>query len=209
VKRILVISPHPDDESIGCGGVLRRHVVDGDLVDVIFLTSGEKGGHGWSEAETLLIREQEARAAAKILGLAAIEFWRQPDGELRATSPVVRRLLEAVRTSNPARLYVPHRAEAHADHRAANRIVRRALRQLDGPRPEAFEFEVWTPLRQFDVVEDISDHIEVKKSAIRAYQSQCDVLDFEASAAGLARYRGEMHSWPGGNYAEVFAAIRE
>ena len=44
MNRILVISPHPDDESIGCGGTLRKHITEGDSVWVIFLTSGESSG---------------------------------------------------------------------------------------------------------------------------------------------------------------------
>ena len=43
MRRVLVISPHPDDDVIGCGGTLRRHVLDGDEVRVIYLTSGERG----------------------------------------------------------------------------------------------------------------------------------------------------------------------
>ena len=47
---ILVIRPHPDDETIGCGGALCWHLTEGDAVRVVFLTSGEKGGHGRPEA---------------------------------------------------------------------------------------------------------------------------------------------------------------
>ena len=46
MNRIMVISPHPDDESIGCGGTISKHVAEGDVVQVELLTSGEKGGHG-------------------------------------------------------------------------------------------------------------------------------------------------------------------
>src|SRR5262249_18052193 len=75
MRRILVISPHPDDESIGCGGALRKHALRGDEVRVVFLTSGEKGGHGRPLEETARARELEAATAAAILGLAGIEFW--------------------------------------------------------------------------------------------------------------------------------------
>jgi len=49
MNRVMVISPHPDDESIGCGGTICRHVAAGDPVYIELLTSGEKGGHGLSE----------------------------------------------------------------------------------------------------------------------------------------------------------------
>ena len=50
---------------------------------MVFLTSGEQGGHGRGADETARIREQEARDAAAGLGLAEVEFWREPDGALR------------------------------------------------------------------------------------------------------------------------------
>jgi len=193
-KRVFVISPHPDDES-------RR---------VVFLTSGEKGGHGRSAEETIRIREAEARVAAQVPGVEDVDFWREPDGAFRATSALAARLGDLLRQWRPQVLYVPHERETHPDHRAARRLVRRALRGLSRAHsPAAMEFEVWTPLQRIDRIVNVPSHIQVKMAAIRAYKSQCEVRRFDEALMGLNRYRGEMHSWPGGDYAEVFTIWRK
>src|SRR5262245_16730671 len=209
MSRILAISPHPDDEAIGCGGTLRDHVVRGDEVRVIFLTSGEKGGHGRPPDETAQLREREAETAAAVLGLAGVEFWREPDGALRASRMLVERLHSRLADYRPEVIYVTHPGELHPDPRAAARLVRLAASRLtgNGPPPLVRMYEVWTPLPRMDDVVDISEHLEVKLDAIRAHKSQCDVVRFDESARGLGRYRGEMHSWPGGDYAEVFVRM--
>jgi LmbE family N-acetylglucosaminyl deacetylase len=69
-------------------------------------------------------------------------------------------------------------------------------------------YEVWTPLQRIDEIVDISPYVKTKRAAIRAYKCQCDVLAFDEAILGLNRYRGEMHSWPGGDYAEIFCRLR-
>lgn len=204
---IVVISPHPDDESIGCGGTLRKHVEEGYKVFAIFLTSGEKGGHGLSQEETGPIRELEARAAADLLGIAEIEFFRLPDGALRATPAAVSRLRQRLADLQPAIVYVPHTGEMHADHRAAVRLLKQSLDGLNCKGMRVLMYEIWTPLQRMDEIVDITPFIDVKRAAIRAHRSQCAIMDFEAAALGLNRYRGEMHSWPGGDYAEIFCEM--
>src|SRR5438270_10321937 len=99
MARVLVVSPHPDDESLGCGGTLHRHVEAGDAVRVVFLTSGEHGGHGLPPSEAGALREQEARRAAEIIGIEEVEFWRLTDGGLKATAAVVDRLRATITSS--------------------------------------------------------------------------------------------------------------
>lgn len=206
--RVLVLSPHPDDETIGCGGTLLRHLAAGDDVRVVFLTSGERGGHGRSEAETIRVRESEARNAAKILGLHDLEFWHQPDGKLRATAALTARLKKTLKAFRPHIVYLPHDKEMHDDHRAAVRLLRKAL-ALDARKPpDVLMFEVWTPTQQLDEIVDISEYMEKKLRAVHAYRTQCAVMGFVPAVRGLNRYRGEMHSWPGGDYAEVFTRLR-
>lgn len=206
MRNILVISPHPDDEAIGCGGTLAKHIAAGESVEVIFLTSGEKGGHGRSAEETVRVRELESHAAAQIMQFSNIQFWREPDGAFIADENNISRLAEGIMQDPPLIIYVPHEQEAHPDHRAAAKLVSMALDLLPAnfKKPSVKCYEVWTPIQQFDEIEDITAFVDKKRAAILAYKSQCDVLAFDEAILGLNRYRGEMHSWPGGDYAEVF-----
>ena len=209
MKHILVISPHPDDEAIGCGGTLRKHILDGDQIEVIFLTSGEKGGHGRSENETGKIREQESQNAANILGISRINFWREPDGSFHASEINMGRLLEAIQSNRPDIIYAPHEQDGHPDHQEAAFLVRRVLEVLPNTiaKPIVWLYEVWTPMQKMDHIVDITSVVDIKRNAILAYESQCAVLAFDEAILGLNRYRGEMFCWPEGDYAEVIKML--
>ncbi len=209
MSRVLVLSPHPDDESIGCGGTICKHVAAGDEVRIVFLTSGEKGGHGTSAVETRRIRESEAASAARVLGVPRIEFWRAPDGRLRASQPLLQRLIEFLQNWRPDVVYTSHEGESHPDHRAAPRILRRAVSAAGIEAPVVCLFEIWTPISRMDHIVDVTPWMRTKLRAVRKYESQCSVLRFDAAVAGLNRYRGEMHCWPEGDYAEVFVRMKQ
>ena len=210
MRKILVLSPHPDDEAIGCGGTLRKHVVEGDRVDVIFLTSGEMGGHGMPPKETKRVREQEAKDAAAILGYNSFEFWEIPNGKLRVTERNIQRLQTKLKKCKPDFIYVTHSKEMHPEHRSAAGIVRKALSKglTLKVKPTVYMYEVWTPMQTMDHIVDISDYVDVKRNAIQAHKCQCAVMSFDEAILGLNRYRGEMHSWPGGDYAEIFIRMK-
>ena len=67
---VLVVAPHPDDESIGCGGTICLHAGRGDRVAAVFLTSGECGLSDMPKLEATRMREREAEEAAGILGIS-------------------------------------------------------------------------------------------------------------------------------------------
>lgn len=209
IKNILVISPHPDDESIGCGGAIRLHTHAGDIVEVIFLTSGEKGCPGVNEEEVRKIREREARTAADILGIFKVHFWLEPDGQFEASPNNLTRLLEKITLFKPDIIYVPHENEGHPDHRAAAVLIKQAFAKLERKEniPVVLMYEVWTPIQRMDHIIDISDYVNLKRKAILAHKSQCDLMKFDEAILGLNRYRGEMNSVSGGDYAEVFVLM--
>jgi len=197
---VLVLAPHPDDETIGCGGSLRLHVERGDRVAVVFLTSGELGLDHLPPVEAHRIRETEAEAAAQILGLHALSFLRLPDWQLGENLDAGRSTLSPfIEREQPGLIYVPHPGEWHPDHRATFSMLAAALPSAP---PEIRCYEVWTPLAVHSEVEDITSTIAHKLRAIRCYQSQLATFRYDRSARGLAAYRGALASRT--RYAEVF-----
>ncbi|MDZ4728822.1 MAG: PIG-L deacetylase family protein [Xanthomonadales bacterium] len=206
--KVLVLSPHPDDESIGCGGTLRKHVVEGADIKVVFLTSGEQGGHGFTADEARRTRELEAQQATEILGITDIEYWREKDGLLRVSRRLTEKLVKTIQNYRPDLIFVPNESESHSDHRATFRLLQ-SVRRKFMIEARILKYEIWTPLKVMDEIVDITPYMDSKVAAVQAYKSQCNVLRFDEAMLGLARYRGELFCWPkieegGGRYAEVF-----
>jgi LmbE family N-acetylglucosaminyl deacetylase len=188
--KVLVVAPHPDDETIGCGGLICRHVDAGDRVTAIFLTSGELGLKTLPVQEAKRTREAEALAASRVLGLAEVAFLRQPDWVLEdQTARTADILAPVLARVAPDRVLVPHPEESHPDHRAALPILHLALR---GSRAEVLGYEVWTPLAEPDLIEDISASMVRKLAALRCHRSQLNDLRYDRAILGLNAYRGAL-----------------
>jgi LmbE family N-acetylglucosaminyl deacetylase len=204
--KVLVIAPHPDDETIGCGGALRLHQQRGDRAVVVFLTSGELGLKHLPREKAWAVREKEANASARILGVARVYFLRQPDWMLGdRIKPAARALRPVLLAEKPQLIYVPHEAEWHPDHQAALPVLRFALRGWRGALPELRAYEVWTPLAAHDRAEDITRVMPRKLAALRAHQSQLNEFDYERAVRGLNAFRGELAAKC--RYAEVFQSV--
>jgi LmbE family N-acetylglucosaminyl deacetylase len=202
---VLVVAPHPDDESIGCGGTVRLHVERGDRVDVVFLTSGELGLEDLAPDAARKVREDEAEQAAAVLGLTRLAFLRHPDWFLGdAADAACTDLVRLVEEWAPDRVLHPHAGDAHPDHAAAARIVEQVSTRVDRPFSRA-AFEVWTPMTDFDDVEDISSVIERKRAAVGSYVSQLAKFRYDDAVEGLNRFRGALAGHC--EYAEVFQLI--
>jgi len=137
---VLVIAPHPDDEVIGCGGTLCLHAASGDRVTVVFLTSGELGLKDRPPKKAWQIRESEARAAGRILGVARLEFFHLPDWTAGDHVERGARLLSPILQAEcPEMIYLPHPRDWHPDHQAALPLVRTAWRDLRLSLRRAFQ----------------------------------------------------------------------
>jgi len=205
---VLVIAPHPDDESIGCGGAICLHADRGDRVTTVFLTSGESGLRELTKGAAWRVREREAERAAEILGVVSVEFLRRPDHYLeKDISDAARALKPILQREKPEVLYLTHERDFHPDHRATVSIVQTAVRAAGIAEPTLLSYEVLTPLTEFDRAEDISLVMPRKLKAVRTYRSQIRQFRYDLAFRAMNKYRGVVAR--AGRYAEVFRVAGE
>jgi N-acetylglucosamine malate deacetylase 1 len=195
---VLVVAPHPDDETIGAGGALARHAERGDHVTVVVATSGERTGGG--RGDVAATREQECRGACRDLGVGAPVFARLPDGSLGDHVGALAAVL-ASHGTGAATVYVPSLLDPHRDHRAAN--VALAAAGLDA---EVYGFEVWSP-GPVDVVLDVRRVYDRKERALRRYATALERVDYVRACRGLAAYRSVAGGLGGTGLAEGFLRL--
>ena len=188
-KRVLALAPHPDDETIGCGGSLALHARAGDPVRVVFLTNGARGdttGRMTKEAYVLL-RQQEGAEACARLGIRDVEFWPYEDRSLAGARGALRRIMDLIDDFRPELVYAPSPLEFHPDHRAACILLCDAIGACEGDFQVAF-YEVGQPVR-VNVLVDITPVLGEKEEAVKAYKSQLGERRYDDFTGALNRYR--------------------
>ena len=154
-------------------------------------------------AKAWKIREAEARRAGKILGLAKTYFLRQPDWMVGDHVPAAAAALRPIlKSEKPELIYLPHEAEWHPDHQAAQPVLRAACKARGVPKPNLETYEIWTPLTTYDDVTDISKIMPHKLRALRVHRSQLVEFYYERAIRGLNAFRGVLAARC--RYAEVF-----
>ena len=205
-KRAIVFAPHLDDETLGCGGTIAKKLSEGYDISVVFLTDGRYAliELGISSKPTPLemkeMRREDALRAAKILGLREknLIFLDFEDKSLDKHSGLVQeKIVETLQDVSPVEVFFPQAKEYNIDHRATNRIVRRAIEKSEVHPIEyqyiiAWKFPLYLLLHvvnegAFDLLMskvlegdlvhvDISEFLHLKIRAIREYNSQITVL---------------------------------
>ena len=204
-KRALVIAPHPDDETLGCGGTMALLADRGAEVTVLTATDGEATrGSRLPAAETGRRRRAEAERAAAVAG-ATPRFLGLPDGKLSdRLEELTAALGAAIDELEPEAVFAPWLLDGTSDHRAVAEALRLALADADAEgAPEVWGYEVWTALVPNRIVE-ISSVIERKREALAAHETAALALDLSADE-GLRRWRS-MQSLGGRGWAEAFLA---
>lgn len=137
-KKMLVVFPHPDDESVMAGGIIQRAMKLGFEVTVLTLTEGDRGkifvnGKGRSASE---IRRQEMASAMSKLGVSDWIMWKFGDGKLRRTFRWRQRLADFIKDTKPGLIvsYDLSGISGHPDHIVTSLTIRKVIRKLSQVR---------------------------------------------------------------------------
>jgi LmbE family N-acetylglucosaminyl deacetylase len=219
VSQILVIATHPDDEVLGCGGVMARHADAGDDVHVLVVT---RGIPELFPPEVIEGTRFELARAHAVLGVRTVRFLDFPAPGLDAVPlyEVADAIERAVRDLRPSIVYCPHQGDLHGDHKAAFWATLVAVRPVTDHRVsrtlcyETLSETEWAAPLPGDafvptVFTDITTTLGRKLRACRCYLSQMKPFPRPRSVravAALARFRG---ATVGVSAAEGFTVIRD
>lgn len=219
--RVLVIAPHPDDETLGCGGCLLKHKANGDQLSWLIATCGHEPQ--WS-AELLAQKEREIGRVAAAYGFENTFRLNFPTIKLDAIplEEIIVAIREAVADAKPDLVYVNHFGDVHSDHRVVFEATMSVLKPFYSAKhgvKKVLSYEVLSstdamPANQArafvpNVFVDVTKFLEEKLEIMSLYESEMQASPLPRaldSLRALARFRGAS---VGVEFAEAFMLVRE
>jgi LmbE family N-acetylglucosaminyl deacetylase len=199
----VVIAPHQDDETLGCGGLIARKRNEGLPVHVIFITDGSASHPQHtrlSPAAIATLRVQEARQAVGQLGVerTAVHFLDEPDATLKAITAdrrenLVARLAALLESITPGEIFLPCQPDGSSEHDASVDFVLEAVARTT-LHPDLWQYPVWSWWNPLLLLQgwlttddcrrqEVEDFLPAKRAAIACYQSQIAPLAPDSAPA--------------------------
>lgn len=218
-ERVLVIAPHPDDETLGCGGTLLRMAESGaELAWLIVTRISEEAGFTPQRVQG---REAEIEKVTSLLGFSEVFQLSMPTRQLDSIpmAELVEQFSGVFREFKPEHVFLPHRSDVHSDHRVVfdagaacakwfrYPTVRRLL-SYETISETDFCLDTRSPFQPNCFV-DISRYLERKLEVVAAYESELGLFPFPRSIEALralAKVRGAAAGFAA---AEAFQLLRE
>jgi LmbE family N-acetylglucosaminyl deacetylase len=209
----MVVAPHPDDEAIGCGGTLLRHVAAGDSVTIAIATDGRRAGAIPDPDQMAARRHTEATDAASLLHATRFEWLGLPEGDwpVSRLRDALADLLERLR---PDIVYAPSRVDFHPEHHQVAHALALALESTFAiHRPAMVRvYQVQVPLTGalVNLVSDLDSVLAPSEAALRAHASQVGSVEctyrrrrYSARLHGFAGAAEEFWEMPAARYVEL------
>jgi LmbE family N-acetylglucosaminyl deacetylase len=203
MKVVLVVAAHPDDEVLGCGGAIARHVDAGDTVHVVFLTDGvgSRSPEGVDDAPSVAVRTDAANTASGILGHEKPQAFFFPDNQLDTIGVLrISQALEGVVADlEPQIIYTHGGGDLNVDHQIVGRAVLTACR----PLPESTVEEIHC----FEVASSTEWPVPGQGMPFTATTTVDITTTFDRKMQALKAYDGEMRPFPHARSYEAVEAL--
>jgi LmbE family N-acetylglucosaminyl deacetylase len=203
-KRIVVFAPHPDDETLGCGGTIARRFSEGYEVVVVVITDGRYSfsvvlgiDSDPTPEELKEIRRNETIRATKILGVSGgnLLFLDFEDNTLaKREKEVEEKITEIIEKYTPEEVYFTYKKDYNYDHQATSRIVRRSVQRL-GLSSAQYQYSIARPgtcgvygrirplidavmniFKKNYVKIDITEFLSLKARALNEFKSEISII---------------------------------
>jgi len=169
-RKVLIVSPHPDDETFSMGGTILKINQLGYETHLLVMSFGERSSHPvYTKDELKKIRKDEVIQASKKLGIASVEFAGLPDTMIKSDD-AYKVIRETIRKLNPFRIYVPSNPDRHQDHLVTAKSG--ILAALHENVKEIFCYDSFSSAEIPNYYEDISDLLEKKLRICRVFKTQ-------------------------------------
>lgn len=189
--KCLMIAPHPDDEVIGCGGVLCKYASN---FDVICLSSSGIAYHNLSAENRADIRISEFEKVMKYLNVNFFKIYKTYGKPplFNKMKSFYGKYLQDICFQKYDYIFLPHPQDKHKEHQFVSNILIPALIASGrfSFKTKIVFYEVWSPMASPSYYEDISDVIDEKKRLIGMYSSQLVKIDYVSRISALNHYRG-------------------
>ena len=196
---MVIFAPHPDDETLGCGGTIAKRLSEGYEVLIVVITDGRYAflkmlgiDSDPTPEELKEIRKEEVKRATKILGVPEknLSFLDLEDGTLEENEEKLERIITQILNENsPAEVYFPYKKDVHPDHRATNRAVRNAVKKL-GITVKKYQYSITQKYSRIGpiidkllnifkrniVYVDISEFLSLKTAAVKEFKSKIGII---------------------------------
>lgn len=184
-RKVLVFAPHPDDETLGCGGTLARLALLCP-VKVVLVTDGS--GAGGLPPEAAAIRQTEFVRALAVLGVSESVQLNQPDGEFQGSPELALQVRDLLADYQPNWIFLPSPLDYHRDHVRIAAFLEPLCRRCVSVTQLLF-YEIWAPVPATHVV-DITGEAQRKHAALAEHATAMPHGDYQRAVEGLNRYRG-------------------
>ena len=215
----MVISPHPDDDVLGAGGVMIGAAEEGRGVFSVTVTDGRgspQKGPNISEEEMVDRRQKESMAALKVVGAAGGFYFRRRSSDLEGEGgkEVERDLKDLFEWLTPGEVYLPAPYERHKTHQKVTRLALEGLRSSTASKPFLFGYSLWGGFfgEKKRLVKDISPFIRKKVEAVLAHSTQIAYKNYQQGILGRNNADAifwESHDIQRASFVETFLNLTE